>query len=226
MREYQVISQYLWKGVSAIVTYKVICKPRYIDCLFIYVYCGAHSHLTVCDPMDYSPQGSSVHGIFQEKILERIAIAYSKGSSWPGIKSVSLVCGFFTTVPPRKPLIPVYMYIYNVYYKILYVYKDKYNVTLAYEELSIDSSASFCVCVCVLVAQSCLTFCNPIRLLCLWDSPGKTTGVGFHSLFQGIFLTQGLNLGPLHCRQVLYHLSHQGSTQHHLCPTQIHWQSK
>ena len=127
MREYQVISQYLWKGVSAIVTYKVICKPRYIDCLFIYVYCGAHSHLTVCDPMDYSPQGSSVHGIFQEKILERIAIAYSKGSSWPGIKSVSLVCGFFTTVPPRKPLIPVYMYIYNVY-------KDKYNVyTYIYE---------------------------------------------------------------------------------------------
>ena len=28
---------------------------------------------------------------------------------------------------------------------------------------------------------------------------------------QGIFLTQGLNLGLLHCRQILYHLSHQGS---------------
>ena len=81
MREYQVVSQYPWKGVSAIVTYKVICKPRYIDCLFIHVYCGAHSHLTVCDSMDYSPQGSSVHGIFQEKILEWIAISYSKGSS-------------------------------------------------------------------------------------------------------------------------------------------------
>ena len=32
-----------------------------------------------------------------------------------------------------------------------------------------------------------------------------------HSLLQGIILTQGLNLGLLHCRQILYHLSHQGS---------------
>ena len=37
------------------------------------------------------------------------------------------------------------------------------------------------------------------------------TGVGCHSLFQGIFPTWGLNPGFLHCRQILYHLSHQGS---------------
>ena len=49
------------------------------------------------------------------------------------------------------------------------------------------------------------------RLLCPWNSPGKNTGVGSHSLLQGIFLTQGLNLSLLHCRQILYHLSHQGS---------------
>ena len=49
----------------------------------------------------------------------------------------------------------------------------------------------------------------PIRLLCPWDSPGKNTGVGCHSLGQGIFLTQGLNHGLFHCRQILYHLSHQ-----------------
>ena len=35
--------------------------------------------------------------------------------------------------------------------------------------------------------------------------------MGCHSLLQGIFLTQGSNLRPLHCRQFLYHLSHQGS---------------
>ena len=40
---------------------------------------------------------------------------------------------------------------------------------------------------------------------------GKNTGVDCHFLLQGIFLTQGLNLGLLHCRQTLYHLSHQGS---------------
>ena len=37
--------------------------------------------------------------------------------------------------------------------------------------------------------------CSPARLLCLWNSPGKNTGVGNHSLLQGIFSTQGLNLG-------------------------------
>jgi len=36
------------------------------------------------------------------------------------------------------------------------------------------------------------------------------TGAGCHSLLQGIFLTQRLNLDFLHCRQILYHLSHQG----------------
>ena len=35
--------------------------------------------------------------------------------------------------------------------------------------------------------------------------------MGCHSLLQGIFPTQGLNQGLLHCRQVLYHLSHQGN---------------
>ena len=40
--------------------------------------------------------------------------------------------------------------------------------------------------------------------------PGKNTGVGSHSLLQGIVTTQGSNLGILHCRQILYHLSHQG----------------
>ena len=36
-----------------------------------------------------------------------------------------------------------------------------------------------------------------------WDSPGKNTGVGSHFLLQGIFLTQELNLGLLHWRQML-----------------------
>ena len=35
--------------------------------------------------------------------------------------------------------------------------------------------------------------------------------MGYHFLLQGIFLTQGSNLGLLHCRQILYYLSHQGS---------------
>ena len=43
------------------------------------------------------------------------------------------------------------------------------------------------------------------------NSPGKNTGVGCHALLQGIFPTQGLNLGLPHCGQILYHLSHSNS---------------
>ena len=43
------------------------------------------------------------------------------------------------------------------------------------------------------------------------NSPGQNTGVGSLYFLQGIFLTQGSNPGLLHCRQILYQLSHQGS---------------
>ena len=39
--------------------------------------------LTVCNLMDYSPPGYSVHGISQARILEWVAISFSRGSSWP-----------------------------------------------------------------------------------------------------------------------------------------------
>ena len=54
-----------------------------------------------------------------------------------------------------------------------------------------------------LVAQSCLTLCDPMDCSppgssVHGDSPGKNIGVGCHALLQGIFLTQGSNLGLLH----------------------------
>ena len=65
-------------------------------------------------------------------------------------------------------------------------------------------------------SESCLVVSNslrsygllPTRLLCPWNSPGTNTGVGSHSLLPRIFLSQGSNLGPLHCRLLLYHLNH------------------
>ena len=50
-----------------------------------------------------------------------------------------------------------------------------------------------------------------VRLYSSWNSPGQNTGVGSLSLLQGIFPTQGLNPRLLHCRQILYQLSHKGS---------------
>ena len=43
----------------------------------------------LCDPMDWSTPGSSVHGNFQARILERVSISSSKGSFWPCVPSVS-----------------------------------------------------------------------------------------------------------------------------------------
>ena len=54
------------------------------------------------------------------------------------------------------------------------------------------------------------TVCSPSDS-CPWDSLGKNTRAGCHSLLQGIFTTQGLSLGFLYCRKILYHLNHQGS---------------
>ena len=56
------------------------------------------SCLTLCDPMDHSPPGSSVHGIFQAKILWWVAIPFSRGSSQPGDETwVSCIAGRFFT---------------------------------------------------------------------------------------------------------------------------------
>ena len=67
----------------------------------------AQSCPTLCDPMDYSPTpspypDSSVHEILQARILEWVAMSFSRESSHPGIKSASfaspgLIGGFFTT---------------------------------------------------------------------------------------------------------------------------------
>ena len=62
----------------------------------------------LCDPMDCSPQGPSVHGILQARIMAWIAMLSSRGLSQPrdrtSISSVSCIAGgFFTTEPPGKP---------------------------------------------------------------------------------------------------------------------------
>ena len=75
------------------------------------------------------------------------------------------------------------------------------------------------MCVCLSVCVSCSVVSDSLRphglylarFLCPWDSPGKSTGLGSHSLLQRIFPTLGLNLGLLHCRQILFSLNHQRS---------------
>ena len=63
-------------------------------------------YLTLCNPMDYNPPGSSVHGISQARILEWVATSPPADLLKPGIEPTSptLAGGFFTTKPPGKPL--------------------------------------------------------------------------------------------------------------------------
>ena len=61
---------------------------------------------TLCDPMGYSPKGSSVHGILQARIMEWVAIFFSRGSSQPRIKprrSPALQVGSLPAKLPGKP---------------------------------------------------------------------------------------------------------------------------
>ena len=58
------------------------------------------------------------------------------------------------------------------------------------------------------ISESCSVVSNYLWLYSPWDSSGQNTGVGRFSLLQEIFPTQGLNPGFLHCRWILYQLSH------------------
>ena len=75
--------------------------------------CGvcAQSRQTLCDPMDCSLPGSSVHGVFQARILEWVAIPtpgdhLDPGIDPPSLASPALAGGFFTIVPPGKSQVP------------------------------------------------------------------------------------------------------------------------
>ena len=65
------------------------------------------SCLTLCDPMDCSPPGSSVHGMLQAKILDWVAIPFSRVSSWP--RDQTWVCHMqansLLSESPWKPLL-------------------------------------------------------------------------------------------------------------------------
>ena len=59
--------------------------------------------LTLCYPMDYSLPDSSVHGIFQARVLEWVAISFSRGSSWPRDRTwVSRIAGRRFTISATR----------------------------------------------------------------------------------------------------------------------------
>ena len=84
--------------------------------------------------------------------------------------------------------------------KIMFCYRSVKNkeswLSFILYHLFVNHSACVCVCVSCLV----VSLCNPMDYSPLGFSPGKSTGVDYHSLLQGIFPTQESNPDLLHCR--------------------------
>ena len=99
-------NSYLAPNVSSVPVWQP-CEPS-ITC----VLCCAQLLqlcLTLCSPLDYSPPGSSVHGILQARMLEWVAMPFSRGSSqprdWTGVSYINLhwQVRSLPLAPPGKP---------------------------------------------------------------------------------------------------------------------------
>ena len=74
------VSNFLAHSWFPIWLFPFLGMPLWILCILAKLF---HSCPTFCNPMDYSPPGSSVHGILQARILEWVATLFSRGSSQP-----------------------------------------------------------------------------------------------------------------------------------------------
>ena len=142
------------------------------------------SYLTLCDPMDYSLPGFSVHGILQARILEWVAIPFSSRSSQPRDQTqVSpLQVNSLLSEPPGKP-------------------KNTGVGSLSLLQQIFPTQKLNCS----------LLHCRRIPYhLNHQGSPRILEWVAY-PFSRGIFPTQESNQGLLHCRWILYQLSYQGS---------------
>ena len=99
----------MWQG-SDLVTQGISVSDPLINPLIQCVHAKSlQLCLILCDPIDCSPPGSSVHGIFQARILEWVAIAFSGGTFSTKVLNLHLLCllhwqaGSLPLVPPGKP---------------------------------------------------------------------------------------------------------------------------
>ena len=102
----------------------------------------------------------------------------------------------------------------NVQGSTIYNSQDKKATQMSFNRCMDKGDMTFHMHNGMLWSESCSVVSDSLRLHGLyspWNSPGQNTAVGSLSLLQGIFPTQGLNPGLLHCRQILYHLSRKGS---------------
>ena len=132
--------------------------------------------------MDCNLSGFSNHGIFQARVLEWVAISFSRGSSWPRDWTyVSCIAGICLTIRATREDL------------------GRKNYGKSVLCLVTQSSLTFCDLV------DCNLPGSPVH----GYSPVRKTGVGCHALLQGILPAQGSNSDLPHCRWIFL-LSHQG----------------
>ena len=92
-------------------------------CVYVCIVLVTQSCLTLCDPMDSSLSGSSVHGIFQARILEWVVIPFFRESSQPRSWSqVSRIAGrFFTIWASREAPTCICECVYTYVYVYMYI---------------------------------------------------------------------------------------------------------
>ena len=103
--------------------YFIFLSCIYIFCVYVHV-CTKSLRLclTFCDLIDYNPTGSAVHGISQARILEWVAISFSRQSSQPRDWShiFCLAGRFFTSEPPGKLCSYLICFLVNSFYSVYY----------------------------------------------------------------------------------------------------------
>ena len=141
--------------------------------------------LTLCEPMDCSLPGSSVYGIFPGKNT--------------GVACHDFLQGIFLTQGSNLHLMCL------LHWQAGFCFLFFFFTTSA-------TRAGICIDIYESKSHSVISdSLRPQGLYSSWNSLGQNTGVGSLSLLQGIFPTQRLNPGLLHCRWILYQLSHKGS---------------
>ena len=166
--------------------------------------------------MDCSLPGSSVHGISEASIPEWAAISFSRISSQPrDWTQVSHIAGgFFTSWATRETLdlqgiLRTFLYFRNgVLFSVpamdsiaLHLpYHDKASAMQAFSKIN-SHSVMMSLCVLSCVQPFVIPWISPPDSSVHGDSPGKNSGVGCHSILQGIFSTQELNqISCIACR--------------------------
>ena len=122
---------FYWSKVGLLCCVKTLVYSKLIQCIYmcvrvyvcVCVCMCVQSRPSLCDPVDCNLPGFSVLGISQARILEWIAISYSRGLTWPRDQShISCLAGRFFTAEPlgKSTYIYRYIYVYIYIFQILF----------------------------------------------------------------------------------------------------------